>query len=139
MNDQYIQPLFDLCQWRGNSKIEKMTCILTMDAIDFSKTEWASPLLLVPKKDGTCRFWAVCRILKAVAICGSYLILHMDESMGSLGDATIFLTLTLILAIQESKSLSRQGKTECTVHQGPLRLTHMLIGIKTQQSPSSAL
>lgn len=58
-----------------------------------NKTEWALPIVLVRKKDGTLFFGLVNRKLKTVKIWGLYPIPSMNECMNSLGDATMFPTL----------------------------------------------
>lgn len=56
-------------------------------------TEWASPLVFVPKKDGNLRFCVGYRKLNAVTVGESYLIPRMDERIDSLREASIYSTL----------------------------------------------
>lgn len=49
-------------------------------------TEWASPIIFVPKKDGSLWFCAGYRGLNAVTERERYPILRMDASIDSLGE-----------------------------------------------------
>ena len=61
--------------------------------IELTSAEWASPVVFVPKKDGTMRFCVDYRELNAVTVCDFYPLPRMDEYIDSLGDATVFTTL----------------------------------------------
>lgn len=52
-------------------------------------TEWTSPIVFVPKKNGRLRFCIDYRHLNAVTVCDSYLILRMDDCIDSLERARI--------------------------------------------------
>ena len=72
------------------TEIERM---LKEGVIEPSSSEWAIPVVLVPKKDGTLRFCVDYRRLNALTRRDSYPIPRMDECIDSLGDTTIFSTL----------------------------------------------
>jgi hypothetical protein len=55
--------------------------------------EWASPIVLVPKPDGTLRFCVDYRRLNMITVPDSYPLPRMDECIDSLGDAVVFTTL----------------------------------------------
>lgn len=60
-----------------------------------SKSEWASPIVLVPKKDGTIRFCVDFRALNAVTKKDVYPLPRIDDVIDALGKARIFSTLDL--------------------------------------------
>ena len=72
------------------AQIEKM---LDAGVIEPAHGEWASPVVLAPKKDGTLRFCVDYRKLNAKTIADAYPLPRMDDCIDSLGDATIFSTL----------------------------------------------
>lgn len=57
------------------------------------QSEWAPPVVSVSKSDGSLRFCIEYRKLNAMTICNTYSIRKMDECLGRLGDATLFITL----------------------------------------------
>ena len=66
---------------------------LAKGVIEPSKSQWASPVLLVPKPDGTKRFCVDYRKLNEKSIKDSYPLPRMDDCIDSLGDAKFFTTL----------------------------------------------
>ena len=72
------------------SEIEKM---LRDNVIRPSKSEWASPVVLAPKNDGTPRFCVDYRKLNEVTKKDSYPIPRMDDCIHTLGKAKIFSSL----------------------------------------------
>ena len=75
---------------REKEEIDEM---LSMDVIEEAECEWASPIVFVPKPDGTMRFCVDYRRLNAMTIRDSYPIPRMDECIESLGYAKIFSNL----------------------------------------------
>jgi len=67
--------------------------MLDKGVIEPANTEWASPIVFVPKPDGTLRFCVDYRRLNEMTIRDAYLIPRMGECIDSLGDAVIFSTL----------------------------------------------
>lgn len=63
--------------------------MLKLGVIEPATTEWESPLVLVPKKEGTLNFFVEYRKLNSVTIRDSYPIQRMDEWIESLGEASI--------------------------------------------------
>ena len=72
---------------------QEVNKMLDADVIERAKTEWATPVVLVPKSDGSLRFCMDYRRLKALTVRDSYPLPRMDECLDSLGDVTIFTTL----------------------------------------------
>ena len=58
-----------------------------------SNAEWASPIILVPKPDGSLRLCVDYRKLNSITLRDSYPLPRMDECIDSLGSATLFSTL----------------------------------------------
>ena len=81
--------------------------MLHAGVIEPTSAEWASPVVFVPKKDGTMRFCVDYRKLNAVTVSDSYPLPRMDECIDSLGDATVFTTQTVIAGIGRWRSPRR--------------------------------
>ena len=64
-----------------------------------SNAEWASPVVFVPKPDGSLRFCVDYRKLNSITVRDSYPMPRMDECIDSLGSATVFSTLTARVVI----------------------------------------
>ena len=67
--------------------------MLKLDVIEPSTSEWASPVVLVPKPDGSTRFCIVYRQLNDRTVRDTYQLPRMDDCPDSLGDARFFSTL----------------------------------------------
>ena len=61
--------------------------------ISRSKSECASPVVVIPKADGSLRFCVDYRRLNALTVRDTYPIPLMDECLDSLGEAKVFLPL----------------------------------------------
>jgi hypothetical protein len=67
--------------------------MLKAGVIEAANSEWASPVVLITKKDGSISFCVDYRKLNALTVRDSYPLPTMDEYLDSLGDAVIFLTM----------------------------------------------
>ena len=79
-------------QKEAKAEVEKM---LDSGVIEPSCSPWASPVVLVRKKDGTLRYCIDYRKLNAVTQKDSYPLPRIDESLDALGRAQYFSTLDL--------------------------------------------
>jgi len=79
-----------LAREREKAEVERMR---SMGVIEPSAGEWASPVVMVPKPDGSVRFCIVYRKLNLMPVRSAYPIPRMDECIDSLGDARVFSTL----------------------------------------------
>lgn len=64
--------------------------MLLEEVIWLANTEYASPIVFVPRKDGTLRFCVGYRTLNAVAERDLYPLPGMDEFIDSLGESRMF-------------------------------------------------
>ena len=74
---------------------EKLTEMLDQGVITPSKSPWASPVVLAPKKDGSTRFCIDYRKLNDVTIRDAYPIPRIDDTLDALQHAKFFSTLDL--------------------------------------------
>jgi len=101
-----------------------------MDVIEPASGEWASPVVMVPKPDGSVRFCIDYRKLNLMTIKDAYPIPRMDECIDSLGDARVFSTLDCnagywqIPVAEEDKHL-----TAFTCHSGAWQCVRLSFGL----------
>jgi hypothetical protein len=63
--------------------------MLQAGVIEPATSEWASPVILVPKPDGSLRFCIDYRKLNAITVRDTYPLPRMDECIDYLGDAVV--------------------------------------------------
>jgi len=114
------------------NEIDKM---LGMGVIEPAQTEWASPIVFAPKKDGAMRFCVDYRRLNAMTLRDSYPIPRMDECIDSLGDANIFTTLDANCGYWQIEIADQdKDKTTFTSHHGLYRFVRMPFGLRNAPS-----
>ncbi|KAG6933769.1 hypothetical protein G0U57_018464, partial [Chelydra serpentina] len=74
---------------------EEVQAMLDLGVIEPSQSEWRSPVVLVPKPDGTRRFCIDFRRVNAVSKFDAYPMPRVDELLGRLGEARFITTLDL--------------------------------------------
>ena len=95
-----------------------------------SESEWASPVVLVRKKDGGVRWCVDYRALNAVTIKDAYPILKIDECLDTLSGATWFSTLDLQSGYwQVAIANEDQPKTAFTMKYGLFEHRRMPFGL----------
>ena len=72
--------------------------MLESGIIDKSTSEWASPIVLVRKKDGSIRMCVNYRRLNSVSQEDAYPMPCIDDLINRLGEAKFIRTLEMILA-----------------------------------------
>ena len=105
--------------------------MLEAGVIEPASSEWASPVVLVPKPDGSLRFCVDYRRLNALTIRDSYPLPRMDECIDSLGDACVFTTLDCNSGYwQIPVAPDDMDKTTFTSHEGTYRFRRMPFGLR---------
>lgn len=108
--------------------VQKM---LNAGVIEPATSEWASPVVLVPKKDRALRFCVDYRRLNAKTLSDAYPLPRMDDCIDPLGDATVFTTLDCNSGYwQIPVAPEDRGKTTFTMHMGTFRYLRMPFGLK---------
>ena len=96
-----------------------------------SNAEWASPVILVPKPDGSLRFCVDYRKLNSITVRDSYPMPRMDECIDSLGSATVFSTLDCNSGYwQLPVAEEDQDKTTFTCHAGTYKFLRLPFGLR---------
>ncbi len=73
----------------------ELEAMLEMGVIEESRSDWASPIVLVPKTDGSVRFCMDYRKVNAVSKFDAYPMPRVDELLDRLGTAHFYSTLDL--------------------------------------------
>lgn len=74
-------------------KSEDVQDELEKGVIEPASSEWAIPVVLVPKSDGLFRFFVDYRILNEAKVVDTYPLKRMDDCIDILGDAVVFYKL----------------------------------------------
>ena len=105
--------------------------MLQAKVITPSNAEWASPVILVPKPDGSLRFCVDYRKLNSITIRDSYPMPRMDECIDSLGSATVFSTLDCNSGYWQLPVAEQdQDKTTFTCHAGTYKFLRLPFGLR---------
>ena len=105
--------------------------MIEANVIEPAQSEWASPIVFAPKKDGTLRFCVDYRKLNAATIADTYPLPRIDDCLDSLGDATIFTTLDANSGYwQVPVAHEDRDKTTFTTFMGTFRHKRMPFGLR---------
>ena len=74
---------------------DELDKMIEMGVIRPSTSPWASPVVIVPKKDGGIRSFIDYRKLNKTAKCDAYPMPHIDDVIEKVGKARYFSTLDL--------------------------------------------
>jgi len=104
--------------------------MLKLEVIEPSQSEWTSPLVLIPKPDGSPRFCIDYRQLNERTVRDSYPLPRMDDCLDSLGDAQFFSTLVCNAGYwQIPLAEEDMPKTAFTCHCGTYQCTRLPFGL----------
>ena len=96
-----------------------------------SNSSWASPVVLVRKRDGSLRFCVDYRALNSVTKPDVFPLPQTDDLLDKLGQAKYFTTLDLKCGYWQIKmDSSSQEKTAFTTHRGLYEFRVMPFGVK---------
>jgi Reverse transcriptase (RNA-dependent DNA polymerase)/RNase H-like domain found in reverse transcriptase len=104
--------------------------MLKLGVIEPSNAEWASPVVLIPKPDGSTRFFVDYRKLNALTTRDVYPLPRMDECLDSLGEAEYFTTLDANTGFwQIEVAPEDRDKTTFSCHVGMYQFSRMPFGL----------
>ena len=105
--------------------------MLDAGVIEPANTEWASPVVLAPKPDGSQRFCVDYRKLNMETVADAYPLPRADDCLDSLGGADIFTTLDCNSGYWQIPVAERdRDKTAFTTHMGLFRYLRMPFGLR---------
>jgi transposase InsO family protein len=108
-------------------EVERM---LQAGVIEPANSEWASPVVLITKKDGSIRFCVDYRKLNALTVRDTYPLPRMDDYLDCLGEAQLFTTLDCNSGYwQIPVAREDRDKTAFVTHCGIHRFTRMPFGL----------
>jgi len=107
-----------------------------LGVIEPSKAEWAFPVVLVPKPDGTMRFCVDYRQLNEVTVRDVYPLPSMDDCIDFLKDAKVFSTLDCNSGYWKIPVADEdRDKTTFVCHEGAYRYIRPPFGLSNAPEP----
>ena len=112
----------------ANRQVETL---LENGVIEPSTSPWSSPVLMVPKKDGSYRFCVDFRGLNQVSQSTDYPLPRVDECLEAMSGATVFTTLDLASGYwQVEVNPNDRPKTAFSTNSGHYQFVTMPMGLK---------
>ena len=109
---------------------EEVNKMLELGVIEKSRSAYAAPVVLVQKKDGSCRFCIDYRNLNKVTVFDAEPIPNMDALFVELGDANFFTKIDLAKGYwQIPVRPEDRHKTAFSTHMGLFQFTRMPFGL----------
>ena len=109
---------------------EELDKMLAEDIIERSSSSWASPITLVPKKDGTTRFCVDYRKLNAVTKKDAHPLPNIQDIFDMMTGASVFTTLDLKSGYwQIPMTQDSREKTAFVCHRGLFQFKRMPFGL----------
>jgi Reverse transcriptase (RNA-dependent DNA polymerase) len=125
-----VQPYRAETRARAAEK-EEIQKMLAQDVIDPATCDWASPIVLMPKPDGSLRFCVDYWRLNAITVPDTYQLPRMDECIDSLGEAVVFTTLDFNSRYWQIPVDPADGeKTAFTSHLGVYQFRRLPFGLR---------
>jgi len=101
-----------------------------MQVIEPSRSAWASPVVIVARKNGKARFCVDYRRINNITKKDAYLLPRMEDCLDSLGDAILFTSLDCKAGYwQVSLRKAEQEKTAFKKHCGTYHWLSMPFGL----------
>ncbi len=130
---------YRLPEHKKNVVQEELKAMLNLGVIEESHSDWASPIVLVPKTDGSVRFCVDYRKVNAVSKFDAYPMPQVDELLDRLGAARFYSTLDLTKGYwQIPLSPLSKEKTAFTTPFGLHQFVTLPFGLFGLPPPSSA-
>lgn len=108
---------------------KELNVMLESDVIEECESPWATPVVLVPKKDGTARIYVDYRRLNAVTKTDSYPMPRIDELL-HLAKRTLYMSTIDLRSGYWQVSVKDRDKTAITTPFGTFRFKRMPFGLK---------
>jgi hypothetical protein len=113
-----------------NAVAEEIKRMKGLGVIEPSTSQWAAPIVLIPKPDGSLRFCVDYRKLNEITIRDSYPLHRMDDCLDNLGSATIFSILDANSGYwQLEVAEADRDKTSFISHMGTHRFSRLAFSL----------